>query len=46
MWTLATTSLGKRQKVKTYFLPGYIAKKGRRSLPFFGENPTKNQRGL
>jgi hypothetical protein len=26
-----------RQKVKTYFLPVYIAKKGRQSLPFFGE---------
>jgi hypothetical protein len=26
----------KRQKVKTRFLPGYIAKKGKQSSPFFG----------
>jgi hypothetical protein len=31
----------KRQKVKSYFLPIYIAKKGKRSSPFFGVTTRK-----
>jgi hypothetical protein len=30
-----------RQKVKSYFLPVYIAKKGKQSSPFFGGKTTK-----
>jgi hypothetical protein len=33
----------KRQKVKTYFLSGQLAKKDRRSLPFFGGKATQNR---
>jgi hypothetical protein len=32
----------KRQKVKTYFLPGCLAKKGKQSSPFFGGKARKN----
>jgi hypothetical protein len=33
--------LGIRQKVKIYFLPVYIAKKGKQSSPFFGGKARK-----
>jgi hypothetical protein len=31
-----------RQKVKIYFLPGQLAKKGKQSSPFFEVKATKN----
>jgi hypothetical protein len=34
-------TLSKRQKVTPYFLPVYIAKKGKRSSPFFGVKARK-----